>query len=72
MTLFKTYVRALGMLASEKWIALWLALANSCIALVQVAEPKLFGWVVDALAKGEQAYPMIALWAALGIFRHIW
>jgi ATP-binding cassette, subfamily B, beta-glucan exporter len=68
MTLFKTYVRALGMLASEKWIALWLALANSCIALVQVAEPKLMGWVVDALAKGEQAYPMIGLWAGLGIF----
>ena len=68
MTLIKTYLRALSLLASEKWIALWLALANSCIALVQVAEPKLFGWVVDALAKGEQAYPMIALWAALGIF----
>ena len=37
------------------------------IAIVQVLEQTLFGWVVDALAKGEGAFPIIGLWAALGL-----
>jgi ATP-binding cassette subfamily B protein len=37
------------------------------IAIVQVVEQQLFGWVVDALAKGQGAFPIIGLWAALGL-----
>jgi glucan exporter ATP-binding protein len=68
MNLIRTYLRALGMLATEKWLAIGLVLANIAIGLVQLAEPVLFGRVVDALAGGEEAFPLIGLWAALGLF----
>ena len=68
MNIVKTYLRALGLLASEKWLATGLVVANVAIGLVKLAEPVLFGRVVDALAGGEEAFPLIGLWAALGLF----
>ncbi len=68
MTLLGVYLRALGMLASERWLTVWLIAANTAIGLVQLAEPILLGRVVDALAKGQDTYFYIALWAAFGLF----
>ena len=59
------------MLASERALALTLVLAGVAIAVVQLAEPIFFGRVVDALSKGEQAFPIIGIWAALGLFNII-
>ena len=67
MTAIQVYRRALDLLASERSITAVLVLAGMVIAVVQVYEQKLFGWVVDALAKGGEAFPIIALWAALGL-----
>jgi ATP-binding cassette subfamily B protein len=67
IALVRTYRRALAMLASERWLALFLVLANISLGILQLAEPVLFGRVVDALASGYQAFPLIGLWAALGI-----
>jgi ATP-binding cassette subfamily B protein len=61
------YRRALGLLAEERGLTALLAVASMTIAVVQVYEQKLFGWVVDALAKGDAAFPIIGLWAALGL-----
>ena len=71
MQLARIYLRALGMLASERALAITLVLAGIAIAVVQLAEPILFGRVVDALSKGEQAFPIIGVWAALGLFNII-
>ncbi len=71
MKLARIYLRALGMLASERALAITLVLAGVAIAVVQLAEPILFGRVVDALSKGEQAFPIIGVWAALGLFNII-
>ncbi len=71
MGIARVYLRALGMLASERILALSLVLAGIAIAVVQLAEPVLFGRVVDALAKGGQAFPIIGLWAVLGLFNII-
>ena len=65
--LMQIYRRALGMLAGEKYLAIGLAVAGVIIAAVQLAEPILFGRVVDALSKGGDAFTYIALWAVLGI-----
>ncbi len=67
MTPWQTYRRALGLLASERWLAVMLVGAGMVIAIIQVLEQLIFGWVVDALAKGEGAFPTIGLWAALGL-----
>ena len=68
LTLTQVYMRAIGLLASERTLAITLAAASIVIGLVQLAEPVLFGRVVDALSTGSAAFPLIALWAALGLF----
>jgi len=68
MSLIRVYLRALGLLASERTTAIGLATANVAIGLVQLAEPILFGRVVDAIAKTSSTFDLIALWAGLGIF----
>ena len=68
MDLLKTYLKALALLAPEKRLASGLVLANVAIGLVQLLEPILFGRVVDALAGGKAAFPLIGLWAGLGLF----
>ena len=62
------YRRSLSLLASEKALATVLVIAGIAIAAVQIYEQVLFGRVVDALSKGEGAFPIIGMWAALGIF----
>ncbi len=56
------------MLATERNLAVALAAASVAIGLVQLAEPILFGRVVDSLSRGEGAFTYIALWALLGLF----
>ena len=66
LTAWQTYRRALAMLAVERSLAAGLVGAGMVIAIIQVIEQQMFGWVVDALAKGEGAFPIIGLWAGLG------
>ncbi len=68
MTTLQVYKRTLALLASERSLTTTLTGAGVAIAVVQLAEPILFGWVVDALSKGQGAFSIIGLWAALGLF----
>src|SRR5262245_34534543 len=68
LSLIQIYTRALGLLASEKYLAIGLGAAGIIIAAIQLAEPILFGRVVDALSKGQNAFGYIGLWALLGLF----
>ena len=63
---WRVYLRALRLLASERWLAVCLVIAGMAVAIIQVVEQQLFGQVVDALSKGEAAFSIIGLWAALG------
>ncbi len=68
MTILQVYRRALSLLAVERGHTIWVALSGVAVAAVQLAEPVLFGRVVDALSRGQEAFPTIGLWAALGLF----
>jgi ATP-binding cassette, subfamily B, beta-glucan exporter len=68
LSLLQIYKRALRLLAPEKYLAIALAIAGVVIAAIQLAEPVIFGRVVDALSKGDDAFSLIGLWAALGLF----
>jgi ATP-binding cassette subfamily B protein len=68
VSIVTTYKRALGLLAPERWLAGSLVVANIAIGVVLLAEPILFGRVVDALSKGSGAFSLISVWAALGLF----
>ena len=65
---WQLYLRALGLLGSEKVLAATLIVAGMIIAVIQVVEQQLFGRVVDALAKGQSAFAIIGLWAGLGLW----
>ncbi len=67
-SLLDIYKRALGLLEPEKALAIALAIAGVILAGVQLAEPILFGRVVDALSRNEDPTVYIALWAFLGLF----
>jgi ATP-binding cassette, subfamily B, beta-glucan exporter len=67
MTVATLYRRALALLGDERGLAGVLAVASVAIGLIQLAEPVLFGRVVDAISKGQAALPLIGLWAALGL-----
>src|SRR5262245_287213 len=67
MTPWQAYKRALGLLATERWLAAALVIAGAVIAGIQVLEQVLVAWVFDALTKGEGAFPTIGLWAVLGL-----
>jgi ATP-binding cassette subfamily B protein len=68
VALIQTYLRALRLLGPEKGLATLLVLANMTLGLIQLAEPVLFGRVVDALSKARAANDLILLWAGLGLF----
>ncbi|ODT19158.1 MAG: cyclic beta-1,2-glucan ABC transporter [Alphaproteobacteria bacterium 64-6] len=68
MSIVTTYRRALGLLAPERGLAGSLVAANVAIGVILLAEPILFGRVVDALSQGAGAFSLIGLWAALGLF----
>ena len=68
MSLTRVYLRAIGFLASEKWLTIILVVAGGAIAMVLVYEQVLFGKVVDVLAKRGDATPLILQWAGLGLF----
>jgi len=67
MKIFATYFRALSMLRTEKGLSVALVLSNVAIAAIQLAEPVLFGRVIDALTGGREAFRDIGLWAVLGL-----
>jgi ATP-binding cassette, subfamily B, beta-glucan exporter len=67
LALARTYLRALALLRAERGAALALAAANVALALVQLAEPVLFGAVVDSIDIGGAVFQLIALWALLGL-----
>ncbi len=67
-SVWQVYKRALTFLAEERGVAIGVATASMISAAVMLAEPVLFGRVIDALSRGQEAFPMIGLWAALGLF----
>jgi ATP-binding cassette, subfamily B, beta-glucan exporter len=68
MNLFQVYRRVLDLLTQERSLAIRLALANAVIGMVQLAEPILFGRVVDALARNQPTGVIILMWAGFGLF----
>lgn len=68
MTPFQVYLRAIAMLAPDRSVVALLLVGSLAVAGVQLAEPVLFGRVVDSLSKGSDTLPLIGLWAALGLF----
>lgn len=68
MTIWEVYKRALAMLGVERRLSITVAGSGVLLAIVQLAEPVILARVVDALSRGQEAFPIIGLWAVLGLF----
>ena len=68
MSLLEVYFRALRYLAAEKQRVIFICAANIVLAIVTIAEPILFGRVIDAISDEGEVLPTLALGASLGVF----
>src|ERR1700676_2267722 len=76
MSLLRLYTRVLELLGNEARLGWILAAANLLLAGAQFAEPVLFGRIVDVLSGkpsteplgSSPAWPLLAAWAAFGLF----
>lgn len=58
-------------LAAEKRATIIMCIASTLVALVTLAEPILFGRVIEAISERANVVTQLAMWAALGIFNII-
>lgn len=68
MSLLQIYWRALEYLAVERRRTILLCSANVALAVAMIAEPVLFGRIIQAIAAQGDVVWEVGLWAALGIF----
>jgi glucan exporter ATP-binding protein len=68
VSLLEIYWRALRYLGADKRRVAFLCGANIVLAMVTIAEPILFGRIIDAISDKQDLVPTLALWAGLGAF----
>ncbi|WP_275786150.1 glucan ABC transporter ATP-binding protein/ permease [Pararhizobium gei] len=71
MSLFQVYARALQYLAVHKFRVSAIVAANIVLAMITIAEPVLFGRIIDAMSSKQTVTPMLLMWAGLGVFNTI-
>lgn len=76
MAFIHLYMRVLGLLKPDKWVAFGLTAAAIALAGLQFLEPVLFGRVIDLLSRTDRmsteevwaaAYTLLAIWATVGL-----
>lgn len=76
MAFLHLYMRVLGLLKADKWVAFGLTAAAIALAGLQFLEPVLFGRVIDLLSRADRmtssevwsaAYTLLAIWATVGL-----
>jgi glucan exporter ATP-binding protein len=68
VSLFEVYLRALRHLATGHRRVFFVCAANVALAMVAIAEPILFGRVIDAISDKANVLPTLVVWAGLGVF----
>ncbi|NKM28343.1 glucan ABC transporter ATP-binding protein/ permease [Rhizobium laguerreae] len=71
MTLFKVYARALRYLGAYKLRVSLVVVANIVLATITIAEPILFGRIIDAISGKGEVKPILFLWATFAVFNTI-
>lgn len=71
MSLFQVYARALSYLSAFRLRVSMVVVANIILAVITIAEPVLFGRIIDAISSKTTATPMLLMWAGFGVFNTI-
>ena len=67
VSIWEVYKRALRLILVERVRAFWVIVCGVALGVVPIAEQVLLARVVDALALGQGAFPIIGLWAVVGL-----
>jgi ATP-binding cassette subfamily B protein len=68
VSLLEVYWRALRYLAADRQRVLFICAANVVLAIVTIAEPIMFGRIIDAISDKREVVSTLAVWASLGAF----
>jgi len=71
VTLFKVYARALRYLGAYKLRVSLVVIANIVLATITIAEPILFGRIIDAISGKGEVKPILFMWATFAVFNTI-
>nr|WP_168724621.1 glucan ABC transporter ATP-binding protein/ permease [Rhizobium laguerreae] len=71
VTLFKVYARALRYLGVYKLRVSLVVVANIVLATITIAEPILFGRIIDAISGKGEVKPILFMWATFAVFNTI-
>lgn len=71
LTLMQVYARALAYLAMFRLRVSLVVVANITLAIISIAEPILFGRIIDAISSGAPVRTILILWAAFGVFNTV-
>ncbi|MBB3976990.1 ATP-binding cassette subfamily B protein [Rhizobium azooxidifex] len=71
MSLFQVYTRALSYLSVYRFRVSSIVAANVVLAVITIAEPVLFGKIIDAISSKGAVTPMLLMWAGFGVFNTI-
>ncbi|MEA3536949.1 glucan ABC transporter ATP-binding protein/ permease [Rhizobium sp. CC-YZS058] len=71
MSLFQIYARALSYLAVHKMRVSAIVIANIILAAITIAEPILFGRIINAISTQTSVTSDLILWATLALFNTV-
>jgi ATP-binding cassette subfamily B protein len=71
LTLFQVYARALRYLSQKKGRVTAVVIANIVLAVITIAEPVLFGRIIDAISSGGNVVNWLLAWAGFGLFNTV-
>nr|WP_210300230.1 glucan ABC transporter ATP-binding protein/ permease [Mycoplana azooxidifex] len=69
--MFQVYTRALSYLSVYRFRVSSIVAANVVLAVITIAEPVLFGKIIDAISSKGAVTPMLLMWAGFGVFNTI-
>nr|WP_210270672.1 glucan ABC transporter ATP-binding protein/ permease [Rhizobium rhizolycopersici] len=69
--MFQVYARALSYLSVYRMRVSSIVVANVVLAVITIAEPILFGKIIDAISSSSAVTPMLLMWAGFGVFNTV-
>lgn len=71
LSLVQVYMKALRYLAAYRMKVSLVVVANIVLAVITIAEPVLFGRIIDAISEKRDAKNILILWGCFGVFNTI-
>ncbi|OLP42627.1 glucan ABC transporter ATP-binding protein/ permease [Rhizobium oryziradicis] len=71
MSLLQIYWRALQYLGAYRLKVGVVVAANIILAVITIAEPVLFGWIIDAISTGKPVTDILIMWGGFGVFNTV-